>query len=115
MCRDAHTCARPGDDVLLEVKSAVRGACAYDAVVRAAAERTVTLVDVVLCEAVQQRSAARVATALPHRAVQRTTGEDGAEETREVMVTVVDVSATGMRVRTPVLLPVGSRKDAAGG
>lgn len=98
-----------GDEVAVVIMSAVHGACTYDASVVFAAARRIQLADLRLRERVQQRTAARVSTSLPHRAHRTVEDEDGelVEETLDVVV--IDVSATGMRVRCAEELPEGTQ------
>ncbi|WP_182113897.1 MULTISPECIES: PilZ domain-containing protein [unclassified Actinotalea] len=99
-----------GDAVLLEVLSSVRGACTFDAVVVASGERRVELCDLVLRETVQMRSAVRVPTSIPVTlhpvGPPARTGEDAEPDVQGVLI---DVSATGVRVRLAEPLDQGTR------
>lgn len=94
-----------GDEAILEVFSATRGALTYDGVVEFAAARRVGLRGLRLREAVQQRSAVRVAVSVPVTA--HPVGDD--EEREPFEAVVIDLSAHGVRFRCDVELTAGDR------
>jgi hypothetical protein len=91
---------RPGDAVVLEVFSAVRGECTFDAVVTASSAGLIALGDLHLRAVVQHRLAVRVPVAVPVHFTARV--EDGEEVHLEepIEALVIDVSADGLRFRT---------------
>lgn len=96
----------PGDPVLVQVLSSVRGECWYDAVVTASEPRRVEVDDLRLREAVQKRGAVRVPVSIVVPTTRVVVDGEALEEPPRV--TVADVSATGMRLVAPTELPVGS-------
>ncbi|KGM13410.1 flagellar brake protein [Cellulomonas bogoriensis] len=88
----------PGDPAVVQVMSALRGQCTYDATVAWAAAGRVELHGLRLQASVQQRAAVRVPTAIavPVTHVVR----DGVPESLEepIQVVVVDISAHGVRL-----------------
>lgn len=92
----------PGDPVIVQVLSAVRGECVYDAVVTWAETGRVEVRDLRLREAVQKRSAVRVPTSLPFRVTHRVEGREEVALDSPLDVVVVDVSAHGLRFFAPV-------------
>lgn len=99
----------PGDSVTVQVLSAVRGECHYDAVVAETAPRRIVVTGLDLRETVQKRSTVRVPTLLRFR----TTGivVDGEPREEQLDVSVQDVSAGGMRVVCDEELPPGTLLD----
>lgn len=91
-----------GDPVIVQVLSAVRGECVYDAVVAWAETGRVEVRDLRLREAVQKRSAVRVPTSLPFRVTHRLEGRELVELESPLDVVVLDVSAHGLRFSAPV-------------
>lgn len=98
-----------GDPATVRIKSPALGSCTYDAVVLSTAPGRLRLGDLRLRERVQLRSAARVTTSLPHRATRHVQDVDGGVREEEVDVVVLDVSATGVRLRCAEELPEGTR------
>ncbi len=102
----------PGDVVVLEVASAVRGECTFDAVVSASRPGFIDLAQLQLRDVRQRRTAVRVPImmAFTFDAVVQD-GEDVPFEP-PLAALVLDVSADGMRFRTDVPLPVGTQLRA---
>lgn len=98
-----------GDGVVVQVLSAVRGECTYDAQVEWAEAGRIEVSDLRLREAVQKRGAVRVPTDLPFRVVHALEGVEEVPFDPPLDVVVLDVSAHGMRVAAPVELPPGTR------
>lgn len=98
-----------GDPVIVQVLSAVRGECIYDATVRRTETRRVEVGGLVLREAVQKRSAVRVPTSLPFRVTHRVEGQEDVPLDPPVDVVVVDVSAHGMRLTASEEIEAGTR------
>lgn len=96
----------PGDPVLVQVLSAVRGDCHYDAVVVEAELRRVVVTQLQLREAVQKRGAVRVPTHLRFRTTRVVV--EGVPREDQLEVSIQDVSATGMRVVCAEELPPGT-------
>lgn len=98
-----------GDAAVIEVLSAHRGACTYDALVSFSAARRIELEQLQLREVVQQRSAVRVPTSIPLRVTHRVVG--GVQEVLDepLKIVVIDVSAHGLRFRCAEEVPVGTR------
>lgn len=99
----------PGDAVVAEVLSSQRGACTYDAVVGYSVANRIELTDLQLQTVVQQRSALRVATSLPHRVSYRLEGTARVVLDEPLAVVVLDVSGHGLRFRTAAELEIGDR------
>lgn len=87
-----------GDPVVVQVMSSLRGECTYDAVVQASELHRIEMVGLTLREAVQKRAAARVTTSLPFRITHRVEGDELVVLPEPLDVTVLDVSAYGMRL-----------------
>lgn len=100
---------RRGDRAVVELMNADRGACTYDAVVDSAGQHGIALVGLSLRHRVQQRTAVRTATALPHRITTGFAGEDRVTLERPLDVVVVDVSGTGLRFRCATRVRAGTR------
>ena len=98
-----------GDTAVVEVLSADRGACTYDAVVESSGVRRILLVGVRLRHRVQQRTAVRAATDLPFTITEAVVDGEIAELTEPLDVVVLDVSATGLRFRSTVDVPPGTQ------
>lgn len=99
----------PGDPAVVQVLSAVRGECTYDAVVASSEVRRIALTALRLRERVQKRSAVRVPTEVPVAVAEQVV--DGRAEPLDppVEAVVVDVSAYGLRLRTAAELDPGTR------
>src|SRR5690554_1694775 len=67
-------CLEVGDEAVVEVMSAHRGACTYDARVASSAAQRIELDDLRLREVVQQRSAVRVPTSIALQVTHRVVG-----------------------------------------
>ncbi|MCL3862399.1 PilZ domain-containing protein [Actinotalea sp. K2] len=98
-----------GDAAVVQVMSAVKGECTYDASVRFSAARRIGLAGLRLREAVQKRAAVRVPTALPHRVTHRVEGRERIELDEPLEVLVLDVSAHGMRLGCAHEIDAGTR------
>jgi len=102
----------PGDAVVLEVASAVRGECTFDAVVATSGPGAIELVELNLRDVVQRRSAVRVPVSLP---LSFTTVVDDGEEVElapPLHVLVMDVSADGLRFRSEGTVDQGTQLRA---
>lgn len=101
-----------GDPVVLEVASAVRGECTFDAVVAASGPGTIELRDLHLRDVVQRRSAVRVPVSMPLEFTARV--EDGEDVALEppLQVLVMDVSADGLRFRLEEPVELGTQLRA---
>lgn len=99
----------PGDAAVVEVLSAHRGACTYDAVVTFSAAHRIELTDLRLREVVQQRTAVRVPTSLTYRVTHQLDGSTPVELEEPFDVVVLDVSAHGLRLRCEAELENGVR------
>ena len=102
----------PGDPVLLEVDSPVRGECTFDAVVAASAPGVIELTALQLRDVVQRRTAVRVPVSVPitFEAVV-TDGEDVALEP-PLQALVMDTSADGLRFRAEQTIALGTQLRA---
>ena len=102
----------PGDLVVLEGASAVRGECTFDAVVAASGPGAIELRDLHLRDVVQRRSAVRVPVGIPLAFTACV--EDGEEVPLEppLEVLVMDVSADGLRFRLEEPLELGTQLRA---
>jgi hypothetical protein len=98
-----------GDAAVVEVMSAHKGACTYDARVSFSAAHRIALDDLRLREVVQQRSAVRVPTSIPLRVTHRVVGTEREPLDEPLKIVVIDVSAHGLRFRCAEELPVGTR------
>lgn len=99
----------PDDAVVVQVLSAVRGDCTYDAVVGWVQTRRIQVHGLRLREAVQKRAAVRVPTSLPFQVTVRLEGTEEVPLEEPLDVTVLDVSAHGLRFAAPVEVPAGTR------
>lgn len=99
----------PGDVVVLEVISAVRGECTFDAVVTASSAGLIALGDLHLRAVVQHRLAVRVPIAVPVRFTARLEDAEVVDLDEPVEALVIDVSADGLRFRTDREFPLGER------
>lgn len=99
----------PGDPAVVEVMSAHKGACTYDAVVVFSEAGRIELVDLRLRTVVQQRTAVRVPTAIPLQVTCRLEGTELVLLETPMDVVVLDVSASGMRFRSAEELEPGMR------
>lgn len=98
----------PGEPVVAQVMSALRGQLTYDAVISSSEARRIELVDLRLRDSVQQRSAVRVPTSLPVRVTQVVRDGVRAALDAPLDVTVVDLSAGGARVSAAEELEPGT-------
>lgn len=99
----------PGDVVVAQVLSTTRGALTYDARVASSETGRIELVDLRLRDAVQQRSAVRVATSLPVAVREMVVDGQRTELETPLAVTVLDLSAGGARVHAAEELAAGTR------
>ncbi len=118
----------PGDVVVLEVDSPVRGECTFDAVVGGSWPGRIDLTALSLRAVVQKRSAVRVPVAVPLLLTQLPEEPEEPEESGEqgepeedaddvvpeplVGAVVIDVSADGLRFRSTQKVPAGRRLQA---
>ncbi len=102
----------PGDLVVLEVASAVRGECTFDAVVAGSRPGFIDLADLRLRDVRQRRTAVRVPVTLAFSF--DAVVEDGEDVPLEppLAALVLDLSADGMRFRTDQPLPIGTQLRA---
>lgn len=98
-----------GDMAVVEVMSAHKGACTYDAVVVFSEARRIELARLRLRTVVQQRAAVRVLTAIPLQVTHRVEGNEQIPLDEPMEILVLDVSATGMRFRCATELAAGTR------
>lgn len=98
-----------GDPVLVQVLSAVRGECLYDATVTWSEARRIGVGGLALRERVQKRAAVRVPVELPHRITERVVGATPEPLEEPLDVVVLDVSAFGLRFRTRAEIEIGTR------
>ena len=99
----------PGDLAVVEVMSAHRGACTYDAVVVFSEARRIELAGLRLRTVVQQRAAVRVLTAIPLQVTHRVEETEQVPLDEPMDIVVLDVSASGMRFRCDTELGAGAR------
>ena len=99
----------PGDLAVVEVMSAHRGACTYDAVVVFSEARRIELAGLRLRTVVQQRAAVRVLTAIPLQVTHRVEETEQVPLDEPMDIVVLDVSASGMRFRCDTELAAGAR------
>lgn len=102
----------PGDRVVLEVASAVRGECTFDAVVARSTAGAIELAELHLRDVVQRRSAVRAPVDIPITFT--TMVEDGEDVPLDppIQAVVIDVSADGLRFRIADELPLGTQLRA---
>lgn len=103
------TFLEPGDPAVLEIQSDDRGAMTYDAVVSSAFAKRIGLAGLVLRTVVQQRAALRVLVVLALEINLLPLPDDPDVAPTVVGVRTLDVSAHGLRIRTPLELEVGAR------
>lgn len=102
----------PGDPVVLEIASAVRGECTFDAVVLTSSARLIELGHLALRAVVQKRSAVRVPVTLPLTFTHDVTDGDPVPLDAPIEAVVLDVSAHGLRFRADAAVPTGTRLAA---
>lgn len=102
----------PGDPVVLEVASAVRGECTFDAVVATSAPGVIELVGLHLRDVVQRRSAVRAAVSLPLTFTARVEDGEDVPLVPPLQVLVMDISADGLRFRVDAALELGTQLRA---
>jgi hypothetical protein len=99
----------PGDEVVLRTFEAVSGRREYAATVQAVSTQTLVVTDVTLVSAFQQRAIGRVSTAIQVSLEYRMENEELLEVAAPIQGTIVDLSATGIRVLCAVPLDQGYR------
>lgn len=99
----------PGDQVLLRTFEAVSGRREYAVTVQAVSTDTLVVTDVTLVSAFQQRAIGRVSTAIQVCLEYRMENEELLEVAAPIQATIVDLSATGIRVLCAVPLDQGYR------
>jgi hypothetical protein len=99
----------PGDRIVLEVDSPVRGECTFDGVVATSVAGTLVITELRLRDVVQRRSAVRVPLTL--LMVFDTIVLDGEDVVLDPQLTVVvmDISADGLRFRANPAVPIGTQ------
>ena len=99
----------PGDVASVDVMSSHRGTCTYDAVVAFSEAHRIELVGLRLRTVVQERDAVRVTTAIGVRVAPWSESPEEVASSATFDVVIVDVSATGMRLRCAEELAPGAR------
>jgi len=99
----------PGDEVVLRTFEAVRGRREYVVTVESANPLMLIVADIELISAFQQRAIVRVNTDIPVTIVYEMDGEDLRDVTVPIAATIVDLSATGLRLYSATRLEDGFR------
>lgn len=97
-----------GDVVVLEVASAVRGECTFDAVVATSVPGGIVVTDLRLRDVVQRRAAVRVPLALPMDFDAIVVDDEDVVLDPPLTVIVMDLSADGLRFRTDPAVATGT-------
>lgn len=100
---------RPGEAVVLEVVSAVRGECTFDAVVTGSSAGLIALGDLHLRAVVQHRLAVRVPVAVPVLFTARLEDAERIDLDEPVEALVLDISADGLRFRIEQAFALATR------
>ena len=98
-----------GDEALLRTFEAIRGRLEYVVTIESANPEMIVVTDIELISAFQQRAIVRVCTDLPIMLGSEMDGEDLRELGAPVPATIVDLSATGLRLHSTVPLEASYR------
>ena len=98
-----------GDEIVLRTFESVRGRREYIVTVESANPTMLIVSDIELISAFQQRAIVRVNTDIPVTIVYEMEGDDLRDMVTPIQATVVDLSATGLRLHTSVPLEDGYR------
>lgn len=98
-----------GDEVLLRTFEAIRGRREYVVTVESANIEMIVVTDIELVSAFQQRAIVRVSTDLPVILLYEMDGEELCDSGAPIPATIVDLSATGLRLFSKVPLDEGYR------
>ncbi|NMR21544.1 PilZ domain-containing protein [Cellulomonas fimi] len=93
-----------GDDVLVRTLEEVRGRREYMATVEAWRAGHVVVTNIELVSAFQQRAIVRVGTDIPITIVYETDGDDLRDLATPIQASILDLSATGLRIHCSVPL-----------
>ncbi|WP_159807852.1 PilZ domain-containing protein [Cellulomonas citrea] len=107
-CRSALTDLAPGAPVELQLLDEVRGEVRYGATVLAVEDDLVEVGHLVQLSVRQRRGAARVRVHMTCRGSIGRAGREPGDDETSVIVSVLDISATGVRLLLPSDLPLGT-------
>jgi len=99
----------PGDEVVLRTFEAVRGRREYVVTVESANPEMLVLTNIELISAFQQRAIVRVGTDNPVTLLYEMVGDELLDLATPIQATILDLSATGLRLHCSVRLPAGYR------